>query len=42
MTATMIGVGECFTPHGRVPAKVAFVSHGLETVTFGPRKVWRC
>ena len=23
MAAAMIGVGECFTPHGRVPAKVA-------------------
>ncbi|RWG36933.1 histidine ammonia-lyase [Mesorhizobium sp.] len=33
MTAVMIGVGECFTPHGRFPAKVAFVSHGLEPVT---------
>lgn len=38
MTATMIGVGECFTPHGRVPAKVAFVSHGLEPVTLGPKE----
>lgn len=26
MTATMIGVGDCHTPHGVVPAKVAFVS----------------
>ena len=35
MTAAMIGVGDCFTPHGRFPAKVAFVSHGLEPVTLG-------
>ncbi|MEP9372129.1 histidine ammonia-lyase [Mesorhizobium sp. KR1-2] len=38
MTAVMIGVGDCFTPHGRVPAKVAFVSHGLEPVTLGPKE----
>lgn len=38
MTAAMIGVGECFTPHGRVPAKVAFVSHGLEPVTLGAKE----
>ncbi len=38
MTAAMIGVGDCFTPHGRVPAKVAFVSHGLEPVTLGPKE----
>ncbi len=38
MTAVMIGVGECFTPHGRVPAKVAFVSHGLEPVTLGAKE----
>jgi histidine ammonia-lyase len=38
MTAAMIGVGECFTPHGRFPAKVAFVSHGLEPVTLGPKE----
>lgn len=33
MTAAMIGVGECFTPHGVVPAKVAFVTAGLEAIT---------
>jgi len=33
MTAAMIGVGECFTPHGVVPAKVAFVAAGLEAIT---------
>ena len=38
MTAVMIGVGECFTPHGRVPAKVAFVSHGLQPVTLGAKE----
>jgi histidine ammonia-lyase len=38
MTAAMIGVGECFTPHGRVPAQVAFVSHGLEPVTLGAKE----
>ncbi len=38
MTAAMIGVGECFTLHGRVPAKVAFVSHGLEPVTLGAKE----
>jgi histidine ammonia-lyase len=38
MTAAMIGVGECFTPHGRVPAKVAFVSYGLEPLTLGGKE----
>jgi histidine ammonia-lyase len=38
MTAVLIGVGECFTPHGRVPAAVAFVSHGLEPVTLGAKE----
>jgi len=38
MTAAMIGVGECFTPHGRVPAKVAFVTHGLKPVTLGAKE----
>ena len=38
MTAAMIGVGECFTPHGRVPAKVAFVSHGLEPAVLGAKE----
>jgi histidine ammonia-lyase len=38
MTAAMIGVGECFTPHGRVPAKVAFVTHNLKPVTLGAKE----
>jgi histidine ammonia-lyase len=38
MTAAMIGVGDCYTPHGIFPAKVAFVSHGLEPVTLGPKE----
>ncbi|MGC4024823.1 MAG: histidine ammonia-lyase [Mesorhizobium sp.] len=38
MTATMIGVGECFTPHGRVPAHVALVTHGLEPLTLGAKE----
>ena len=38
MAATMIGVGECHTPHGIFPAKVAFVSRGLEPVTLGPKE----
>ncbi|MGO4833980.1 histidine ammonia-lyase, partial [Rhizobiaceae sp. 2RAB30] len=33
MTAAMIGVGDCHTPHGIVPAKVAFVAAGLDPVT---------
>ena len=38
MTATMIGVGDCHTPHGIVPAKVAFVTHGLEHITLGAKE----
>ena len=38
MTAAMIGVGDCHTPHGIFPAKVAFVSHGLEPVVLGPKE----
>jgi histidine ammonia-lyase len=38
MTAAMIGVGDCHTPHGIFPAKVAFVSHGLEPLTLGPKE----
>jgi histidine ammonia-lyase len=38
MTATMIGVGECFTPHGRVPAMVALKTHGLEPLVLGPKE----
>lgn len=38
MAAAMIGVGECHTPHGVFPAKVAFVSHGLTPVTLGPKE----
>jgi histidine ammonia-lyase len=33
MTAAMIGVGECFTPDGRVPAQIALLTHGLKHVT---------
>jgi len=33
MTAAMIGVGECFTPDGRVPAAVGLLTHGLKPVT---------
>lgn len=38
MTAAMIGVGECFTPHGRFPAQVALVQHGLAPLTLGPKE----
>jgi histidine ammonia-lyase len=38
MTAAMIGVGECFTPHGRVPAQVALVTHGLKPLTLGAKE----
>ncbi|MBX3576298.1 MAG: histidine ammonia-lyase [Rhizobiaceae bacterium] len=38
MTAAMIGVGECFTPHGRVPAPVAFITHGLKPLTLGAKE----
>ncbi|HTV68560.1 MAG TPA: histidine ammonia-lyase [Rhizobiaceae bacterium] len=38
MTAVMIGVGECFTPHGRVPAQIAFVTHGLKPLTLGAKE----
>ena len=39
MAAVMIGVGECFTPHGGdARAKVAFVSHGLQPVTLGAKE----
>ena len=38
MTAAMIGVGECFTHHGRMPAAVAFVAAGLEPVTLGAKE----
>lgn len=38
MTATMIGVGDCHTPHGIVPAKVAFVTHGLKPITLGAKE----
>ena len=43
MTAAMIGVGECFTPHGRVPAAEALrggrPGAGRRSA---PRKAWRC
>ena len=38
MTAAMIGVGECFTPHGRTPAALALATHGLEPLTLGPKE----
>ena len=38
MTAAMIGVGECFTPHGIVPAKVAFVTHNLKPIVLGAKE----
>ncbi|WP_274629940.1 histidine ammonia-lyase [Arvimicrobium flavum] len=38
MTATMIGYGECFTPHGRVPAQVALLTHGLKPLTLGAKE----
>ena len=38
MTAAMIGVGECFTHHGRMPAAVAFVAAGLEPVKLGAKE----
>jgi histidine ammonia-lyase len=38
MTAAMIGVGDCFTHHGVVPARVAFVAAGLTPVTLGAKE----
>ena len=38
MTAAMIGVGECFTGDGRMPAAVAFVAAGLEPVALGAKE----
>jgi len=38
MTAAMIGVGECFTPHGVVPAQVAFVTHNLKPLVLGAKE----
>lgn len=38
MTAVMIGVGEAFTPKGRLPAVEALRSAGLEPVTLGPKE----
>lgn len=38
MTAAMIGVGECFTSHGRVPARVALATHGLEPAVLGAKE----
>ena len=38
MTAAMIGVGECFTHHGRVPAAEALRRAGLEPVVLGAKE----
>jgi histidine ammonia-lyase len=38
MSAAMIGVGDCHTAHGIVPASVAFVSHGLEPLKLGAKE----
>ena len=38
MTAAMIGVGECFTHHGRMPAAEAFAAAGLEPVKLGAKE----
>ncbi|WP_342131388.1 histidine ammonia-lyase [Hydrogenophaga sp. OTU3427] len=38
MTEVMIGVGEAFTPTGRMPAVEALASVGLEPVVLGPKE----
>jgi histidine ammonia-lyase len=38
MTAVMIGVGEAFTPAGRVPAAEALASAGLSPIVLGPKE----
>ncbi len=38
MTAAMLGVGECFTPAGRVPAEAALLAAGLEPASLGPKE----
>lgn len=38
MAAVMIGVGEAYTPLGRVPATEAFADAGLEPLTLGPKE----
>jgi histidine ammonia-lyase len=37
-TAVMIGVGEAFTPNGRMPAAAALAAAGLAPVTLGPKE----
>jgi histidine ammonia-lyase len=38
MTAVMIGVGEAFTPTGRLPARQALAAAGLSPVVLGPKE----
>lgn len=38
MTAVMIGVGEAFTPAGRMPAREALAKAGLAPVVLGPKE----
>lgn len=38
MTAVMIGVGEAFTPKGRMPALEALASAGLSPIVLGPKE----
>ena len=38
MAAAMIGVGEMTTPQGRVPARQALQSHGLQPLALGPKE----
>jgi histidine ammonia-lyase len=38
MTGVMIGIGEAFTPQGRVPAKDALARAGLKPLTLGPKE----
>ena len=38
MAAAMIGVGDCFTTRGVLPAMQALHAHGLEPLTLGPKE----
>jgi histidine ammonia-lyase len=38
MAAAMIGVGEAFTPAGRIPAAQALAAAGLSPLTLGPKE----
>ncbi len=38
LTATMIGIGEFFTPRGRLPAAEALDGAGLKPLTLGPKE----